>query len=191
MGLGIKSLIENCNPDLSNSYVDYHVSGVNYVCLHRTDSLTIKLYDITSGHDLTFYDWLVGPHNHAYNFHQKVLHGSIQHGIFHESSSGINVNKYVYKSPLNGGNGFSYDRPTKLRCSTKKLNKGDEYFLNTSQIHTICPTSNRVILFSMQYEDILKETMFFGLERPDSTNIYQKMDMETAQEILDFTISCI
>lgn len=66
------------------SFLDYHASGFDYLCLHRTDELTIKLYmsDPLRLVPCGEADYLVQPHDHNYNFKTHVIAGRVRHYVF-------------------------------------------------------------------------------------------------------------
>ena len=71
------------NPDFddmrSNSRLNYHTRGLDYLCLHRLGDLTIKLYLVSPfAHRLDEdLNALVAPHTHAYPFQQVLLAGEL------------------------------------------------------------------------------------------------------------------
>lgn len=71
--------------DLENSFKNYHVPGVDYVCLGRTPEETWKIYRIDLRRSKpNKYGWLALPHNHAYSFNTLVVGGTLKHIVFQE-----------------------------------------------------------------------------------------------------------
>jgi hypothetical protein len=53
-----------------NSVINHHVEGMEYLCLHRSDKLTVKLYfiDPERMRQQVPGTYLVTPHTHRYSF---------------------------------------------------------------------------------------------------------------------------
>lgn len=185
---------------LENSYRNFHAKGVDYLCLFRDPRITIKAYffsdDIEPG-------WLVAPHTHAYRFYSEVFAGTVKNIVFdcvaqsanltvdgHNARDLYCLNKWLYHSPLNGGNGLSSDaKPVVLKIDWERTGTsfpGMGYMMEPDDIHTIDPSPGAVLLL-MQFADSAPVTEIFSHQRPvcDDSNLYQPMDYNYGKELLD------
>lgn len=180
-----------------NSYVNFHLMGLSYLNLLRTDRLTVKLY--------TFNDvqhneqgFLVHPHNHSYNFVHRTMVGTVWNHTFDITGEGDNAenwNMYAYSTPLNGSEGGL----TKLLpcglvdLQTQQCPAGQGYYLKTDQIHTISVQGNErryAAAVLVQFHDVepgAPTAMFAPQgEDPDCSNgLYQRMDSQTGRRIIE------
>ena len=175
---------------LANSYKDFHAKGLDYLCLRRSPKRTMKVYFLNG--DVTKVPEVVNPHNHRYNFSTVCLAGSMVDWTYVRSSSersGEVYQTFNYLTPLNGGNGFTFDKEERLtkwgRRSTKIHN-----ILNTnaSDIHTIQMLEDQTIIMIEQQEDIVEigtPTQCWvrkGEPKPDTSGLYSKF---TIDEVFD------
>jgi hypothetical protein len=149
---------------IANSYRDFHAPGVDYVCLHRHPHLTIKAYffDEGSGRALGKNRQIVSPHDHRYDFATLVLRGKIGNAIWVETAEtgmyGDGVTKfleYSFRTPLNGGAGFKYERESWLRLSGTRVHQvGSRHTMCYDQIHTLIDVAPETVLLIWQYPDV-------------------------------------
>jgi hypothetical protein len=194
MDMAVKNMIDSLDvyEAVENSYCNLHVGGLHYVNLLRTDRFTVKLY-IFDNPDHNEVGWLVWPHNHAYNFHHHTLVGTIHHTRFNmvpASTKGAEKKKYdihTYDTPLNGGKGLvNTGVSTGLLGSVEKIPAGHSYYLDASEIHTICTEDDYSAAVLFQYHDIVpgRPTLMYAPHDVDAccegSGLYQKMSTEQA-----------
>jgi hypothetical protein len=160
---------------LKNSFKNFHAVGLNYICLHRSNYLTVKLYITEPGVAHIDGQFLVNPHDHGYNFETHVLRGWMTNICFREKplmvpDSGLRWHRFNYFSPLRGGDGFKLRHDCQLECESYKiLQEGDSYYLTTEQIHTIQVAANeRTVLLLLQYRDDPNKPFTRFFSRSDS-----------------------
>ncbi len=97
-----KNLLDQLQVDdaIRNSYKNWHVKGVDYLCLYRSPQLTIKVYkcpaELQSENKNT--KTILNPHTHLYNSHIVVLMGECEivtfdyHKRSHQSGEPKEVN---------------------------------------------------------------------------------------------------
>jgi len=145
---------------VSNSYKDFHAKGVDYICVRRSPSLTVKLYFFDG--DASKTGEVVYPHDHRYAFDTLVLVGAIENVRYatdRRRAAGDRVgplvyNEFEYRTPLNGGNGFTFRRQRVLaETSRDRYDQGEVYSQFPSEIHTIRIAEDRTVLFLRQYAD--------------------------------------
>lgn len=122
---------------VANSYKDFHAKGLDYICLERSEHLTIKLYFFDG--DVTKAPEVVAPHDHRYNFETTVLAGEFCNRRYYPADKGGEVYQlFSYLTPLNGGNGFAWQRETRLFENTAlTYSIGQRCTMTCNQIHTI------------------------------------------------------
>jgi hypothetical protein len=144
--------------DLDNSYLEYHNPGLAYICLLRTDVLTLKLY-ILDREKLAYANrtWIVHPHDHQYGFRTTVIHGSIDNLTFGKESGGMQYDKYVW-NPVTKSAVKCPDRTSfGLRCRTYQ--QGENFTINEGSVHTLsmrAPRANTprfTVLLQEQWSD--------------------------------------
>lgn len=181
--------------DLENiikySYKNFHVKGFNYLCLNRSKELTEKVYFFDG--DLSQLPELVVPHNHRYNFKTKVISGVVTNKLFIETNKfnphHIIMNRFEYETPLNGGCGFYFNKEVALvECHRKDYFKGDDYFLQHSQLHTLQIQEPETIILLEQYADVIainKPTLaYFKPDIEPDNNLSGLYEKFTIDEIL-------
>jgi hypothetical protein len=165
----------------ANSFRNFHSKGLDYICLHRSDTLTIKAY---------FFDNLktdaeiVVPHDHRYDFSTTVLAGEVRNNKY-KSGWGdprhTRFQEFDYETPLNGGSGFVWKRETLLSIESSMLHKeGESYHQHASEIHSIVVDTDTVLLLT-QFADKLPtwaSTRAFqpgdGRETPSLDGLYDR-----------------
>lgn len=118
-----------------HSQMNHHVNGLHYLCLSRTEKLTVKLYlmDKPANPNSTF---LVHPHSHRYSFATMVLAGGVDHLRFSEYPDD---GYYPWDK-------YAFDCETRrqrkvgtfgLAATVDRCEVGAQYFVNTDEIHTL------------------------------------------------------
>jgi hypothetical protein len=140
-----------------HSVKNHHVNGLDYLCLHRSDKLTVKLYFLDPAKMAKERgDFLVAPHTHRYSFESYVLHGRLGH-------------IRLWERRVEGSDGqyecFAYDPDTRTRKFTHACDFGhsveyygiagqESYWNSTSDIHTLLVPDKFVLLGLVQFSDI-------------------------------------
>lgn len=147
-------------PDVSElaslSVVNHHASGLFYLCLERSEAKTVKIYFIPNPRNVNG-GYLVNPHNHRYDFMSSVLSGSLRHYRFRKKPGFDQIE-------------YSFDWKTKsmlpiMHCDLdwhvcELHEKGDRYYTNTSEIHTI-EVLEPTIIGIIQYEDTNEDARLY------------------------------
>lgn len=168
---------------LENSYRNFHAKGLEYICLRRHPALTEKIY-IFDG-DVSKLPEVVNPHDHRYNFDTQVLAGAMENINYRRMASNdpfpcTLFQEFEYMTPLNGGKGFVWKKPTTLRVASRQsIAKGESYALSSSCIHTIRMLENETVLLLRQYSDVVPlawPTTTFTLDRepPSLDGLYER-----------------
>ncbi len=177
-------------PDLDRSFSDFHCKGVNYVCLHRSEELTLKLYEMPV-HNTRY---IVSPHNHIYNFDTVLLYGDVINYYF-EQGNGQEYFLRKFSSKLNHGGGFStIATQCRLRVNERILlaNKLDQYYCTKDKIHTL-KVYQPSLIFIAQYKDIDTTSIVYtdSYEKPSLEGLYNKLSPEKAKQILQTAKDCL
>lgn len=150
-----------------NSYKNFHSEGLDYVCLHRTPAYTVKAY---------FFDdakpEIVVPHNHRYSFTTTVLKGKLTNHRYTEFKKDALIarpfNKFAYMTPLNGGEGFTFEKEVELfEFDTASFERGETCISHHNHIHTISVERCTVLLLT-QFRDELPPEAPTAAYRADS-----------------------
>ncbi|KWF90374.1 hypothetical protein WL95_27485 [Burkholderia cepacia] len=143
-----------------HSVINHHVDGIDYLCLHRSDKMTVKLYFIDPANmpQQVPGTYLVTPHTHRYSFESTVLAGDLIHARFRE----ICGNRYGC---------FEYAPETRTKTdigsvdlATSALERhstGSTYWCSTSDIHTLVVPSAPVLLGLVQFGDITIKSIVY------------------------------
>src|SRR5687767_4086876 len=97
---------------IEHSYRDFHAKGLDYICVRRSDELTVKLYFFDG--DTTKLPDVVHPHDHRYAFNSWVVVGRMQNSLYEESEAGQTFQRFSFDTPLNGGRGFEWRSEVRL-----------------------------------------------------------------------------
>jgi len=174
----------------ANSYRNFHAKGLDYLCLLRSPSLTIKAYFFEG--DLTKLPEIVVPHDHRYPFTTQVLSGRMANRNYREVLDGDDDMQmyqcFNYLTPLNGGDGFSWAYETGLHnYSTREFLPGDIYTLRADQIHTLDIRAEDTVAILCQFADVVpvgEPTMAYrlgdGQEAPSMDGLYDEMRSDDA-----------
>lgn len=164
-----------------HSIFNHHVNGMHYLCLNRTNDLTLKIYYCSDvGNPNSGY--LVHPHNHRYEFDSTVLKGELQHLRFQESKNhGELVTKYGYDwqtKQLKEINNVCLYTHRDDNCK-----EGYGYTVLPNEIHTLKLLSPVVIIGLIQYEDKIDNAVVY--KKPTVEFEISKAYTPTTQEYLD------
>lgn len=170
---------------IENSYKNFHAKGLNYICLLRTPLVTLKAYFFEG--DISTVPECVIPHNHRYDFQTEVLAGTLNDNQYKEVPKKIlglalrPVQRWEYRTPLNGGKGFQWASESFLHWQTDRtLTKGQTLFTPYDRIHTISVKPDTVLLLT-QMKDKLGDdepslAYSFGTkeQKPNTKGLYEK-----------------
>lgn len=154
---------------IGNSYRDFHAAGFDYMCLHRSDDLTVKAY---------FFDQQIGsapeivnPHNHRYDFSTWCLSGCVVNKRWGHcaawSPAAERFEKWNYWTPLNHDDDPGYERTKSFShqsaaflCSLgetwhKASTSADTYDSLHGDIHTIRIEAPDTVLILEQFADVV------------------------------------
>ena len=191
--------------DLDNSFVNYHVPGVDYLCLLRTPSRTLKVYDIVADRvEPNEEGFLATPHDHAYRFTTTVLDGRIANKCFEvkEADKFDRVwvgDKYVAWKRFNGAQDSHHEclgvASLSLEAEYAYL-PGERYIVLPDETHTLSWDSYgfnsrnpvNTMLFLEQERRVRRGTRMFtkSFHKPSvAEGTYAPMSKERADEIYD------
>lgn len=174
---------------ITHSFKDLHVKGFDYLCLGRKPDLTLKLY-LFDGVPSSAPE-VVNPHDHRYPFLTRCLAGSVTNHSFargaRPSCETFHVNEFEYRTPLNGGDGFTFAREAILsRTRSARYAQGQAYALDASDLHTIQIHGTETALLLHQYADLpgleYTSTFMAGREPPSLSGLYNRF---TPDEVMD------
>ncbi|MEM7602856.1 MAG: hypothetical protein AAF357_15775 [Verrucomicrobiota bacterium] len=175
------------NIDVENSFKNFHAKGLDYICLSRTPALTKKLY-ILDG-DASKVPEVVNPHDHRYIFKTTVLKGKmIDHRWKSTPLRGVPYNAFDYRTPLNGGDGFTFRGVEHLTHVQERLMSRHQFLVtDIDNIHTIQMWADQTVLLLEQYEDTVPidqptSTCSKGTPSISDSGLYEKF---TEGEIID------
>ncbi|OHT91294.1 hypothetical protein BKG70_00745 [Mycobacteroides chelonae] len=176
---------------LEHSYKDYHVKGFDYLCLHRSEGLTLKAYFFEG--DVQNASEVVNPHNHRYDFHTTCLSGAVENRWYRSYPFGFNrdtrpqrYNMFEWRTPLNGGDGFTLTGEITLQNHrSMQCSRGEGYEMAADELHTIQILEPDTVLLLVQHEDVVpvnQPTLTFtqSVEPPDLPGLYNKFNADQA-----------
>lgn len=147
---------------IANSFRDFHCKGFDYICLRRSPTETVKLYFFDG--DVSKLPEIVNPHDHRYNFDTYCIAGGVENILFCRDGHGQAYSRFDYRTPLNGGSGFSYAGGDVLRIVHRRsFEPGQMYSLGFKHVHTIRMVESETVIALVQFEDQV------GIGRPTST----------------------
>lgn len=146
---------------------NHHVDGLNYLCLHRTPDLTVKLY-LMERPDNPNGGFLVHPHSHRYAFWTMCLAGRLRHIRFQTLGVLVcNEPRYVELT-------FDADEPDPMAraqpsgaigCLDRRdeyVQPGVEYFVHPNEVHTLKMEGHAPILLGlMQFQDVTSKSLLY------------------------------
>lgn len=189
----VAALLDSLDPDeaAANSFGDFHVPGLDYLCLFRSPRYTAKVYFVEPGTAHNAEGNLVNPHSHGYAFRQTVLEGALEHvRLERDSVYGQDWRVGDYRSPLATGE-------TEARLDWRPeaepwlgmsefYEPGTGYFLTPDEVHTI-RVPRGAVLFTEQYADAgLDSTLFLSREpvTPDLSGLYRPLSVGRVCELM-------
>lgn len=176
---------------IAHSFKDYHVKGFDYICLRRSPTETVKVYFFDG--DVSKLPEVVNPHDHRYDFSTLCVAGAVENIWFMRTPPhrGEVFAKFEYRTPLNGGNGFTFAGTETLKPIIKSTaDAGSVYHMHADEIHTIRLCENETVICLVQREDKvpLEEcttTWTRGEEPPNLEGMYSKFTPDQVLAKLD------
>jgi hypothetical protein len=178
---------------LKNSYKNFHAKGLHYLCLQRTELVTVKAYFFEDTASKS--PEVVVPHNHRYDFITEVITGELQDHTYqevpvrgHDTHADVALyNKFNFYTPLNGGEGFVFCKPVVLKKrSITTRRAGETLGRSSEQIHTISVKPNTILLLTQLRDknsiDVPSQA-YSSADRelfPNTSGLYDGMDADTA-----------
>lgn len=137
-----------------NSFRNFHAKGFDYLCLTRTPELTRKVYFFEG--EVSQLPEIVMPHDHRYAFTTTVLAGKIANVIYVANPRGDMFQRFSYRTPLNGGDGFTWQEEQRLlRLGDTVYGRHQHYHSTSRDIHTLSmKTDQTVIMLEQMADDI-------------------------------------
>lgn len=141
------------------SVLSHHIEGMDYLCLHRSDKLTVKMYFIDPARiSAKPGAFLVTPHTHRYAFESTVLSGYLIHELFDEGEGDVfGRSSYEPETKTRVANG-ACDLLTK---SAIEHSAGSSYWVGTEDIHTLIVPVKPVLLGLVQFADTAKTSTVY------------------------------
>lgn len=141
----IKLLAKLNNPDqasLDMSLADCHVKGLFSLVVSGTEHGKLTRIFISTK-DIKPLD--IQYHSHRYNLFLYPLHGNIVHHVAgkydysntHKPLNLVTFDVFKYQSPLNGGNGLTYETFDSYLLSKYHFPIGGRIHLFNSELHTV------------------------------------------------------
>jgi len=150
----------DCEAAAQHSVLNHHVDGMDYLCLHRSPKLTMKLYFIDTARMFRQVPntYLVTPHTHRYAFKSTVLAGRLIHARFCEAS-GAGYDRFQYspedRSLIDIG-------AVGLGVPALELHEaGSSYWCSTTDIHTLVVPAGPVLLGLVQFSDTTERSTVY------------------------------
>jgi hypothetical protein len=181
----------NIDHAVEHSFKDMHQKGFHYLCLNRSHEETIKLYFFDG--DVNKLPEVVAPHEHRYDFETYCAAGAVENVWFQRALSaemteakGQMFNWFEYRTPMNGGNGFTFAGEECLyERHRARFISGESYYMQADDLHTIRIAGNDTVLMLVQFEDIYPiekpTSTFFKDQAPSLDGLYTKF---TADEVI-------
>lgn len=130
---------------LSKSLADVHIKGVFSLVVGGTDNGSLTRIFVANKKikpfDIQF-------HSHRYNLTIGVVHGCFEHHVANHLSNewtsysrlcknNIKLKTYIYRSPLNGGNGLTYLSDANYTLESYQIPVGGEINLSANELHSV------------------------------------------------------
>lgn len=169
-----------------NSFRDFHAKGLDYLCLKRSPSITMKAYFFEG--DASLAPEVINPHDHRYEFFTMCLSGCVANSTWKPDAIGKVFQQFSYLTPLNGGDGFTWERETRLRqASRRSYERRNGYHSARSTIHTITIEKPDTVLLLKQFADVVPvgvptSTFTRDKEPPSLKGLYREMDHDTVRK---------
>lgn len=148
----------NIDTIIEHSYRNFHTKGFDYLCIHRSPEITQKIYFFDG--DVSDLPEVVNPHDHRYDFETWCLAGEVENIVYGSPFSiGFGeqaYQKFSYRTPLNGGDGFTWVGEEVLAIDERRsYTVGRNYKMLADQIHTIRMARPDTVLLLNQYQDVV------------------------------------
>lgn len=174
----------NMDDVVANSFRDFHARGLDYICLERSPERTLKLYFLDG--DVSKVPEVVNPHDHRYDFTTTVLAGAMVNHTFTRVRAGARegspYDAFDYRTPLNGGDGFTYRGVEWLaRGQSIMLPEGNRLRSPAASLHTIQMLADQTVLMLEQGPDVVdldaptSTWVGGGRPQPDLSGLYSRM----------------
>lgn len=175
----------NLDEIIEHSFRNFHVRGFDYLCIKRTPEHTRKVYFFDG--NVSQLPEVVNPHDHRYHFDTTVLSGVMSNSIYvPDEKHGVTYNEFEWRTPLNGGDGFTWKREAKLlEIRRHAYVPKQRYIMNAQDFHTIRLHAEGTVIVLDQYDDIVpidQPTRTFMKERqaPSLDGLYEKFTPDQA-----------
>jgi hypothetical protein len=138
---------------VANSFKNFHVRGFDYICLKRTPQHTRKVYFFDG--DVSQLGEVVNPHDHRYDFKTTILSGVMSNSHYTcDGDEGERYQEFEWRTPLNGGDGFTWKRETRLAERQRFMYRpGETYHMEAHEFHTIRMHAQGTVILLDQFED--------------------------------------
>ncbi|RWN60183.1 hypothetical protein [Mesorhizobium sp.] len=169
----------NIDEMIEHSFCNFHVKGFDYLCVKRTPEHTRKVYFFDG--NVSQLPEVVNPHDHRYHFRTAILSGVMSNSIYKsDNRHGEVYNEFEWRTPLNGGDGFTWRREARLFERHRFFYVPQEtYVTDAKDFHTIRMHAEGTVIVLDQYEDMVPvgtPTRTFMKERqpPSLDGLYEK-----------------
>ena len=161
----------------ANSFENYHARGLDYLCLLRTDRLTVKAYFFRSHRECqqcpNGEGWLVWPHNHRYIFEYVTIQGTIRNHRF-VLDRGEAFELYAYSAESREPIGIMSSGLHEAHVETTRAGEG---FLmaRTDELHTLTIPTPTALAIQVQFADTRQKTAMLA---PRGVSVHCSTDRE-------------
>lgn len=168
----------DCADAAASSMINHHTEGLDYLCLHRSRGLTVKLYLIDPARvGKSPGSFLVTPHTHRYSFGTTVLGGRIQHLVF-TPSAGDAYDRFWY-APENRERRYAGEAGLEVQ-SDIMCTPGVDYWVSIFDTHTLVVPTGPVLLGLVQLGDIVPTSTVYLAKGNEM--LFPKSRVPTARE---------
>jgi hypothetical protein len=129
------------NPNIESlnlSMADTHHNGLFSLVISGTEFGNLTRVFIS---DTDLFPFEVQLHTHRYPIRLTTIKGSIKHFVAFRSEfvdcDTVELSEFNYKSPLNGGNGLSYEKETNVIIKDYHLPVGSTLQMTENEFHTV------------------------------------------------------
>jgi hypothetical protein len=184
----IRALLDQLNPQEASldSMLNHHANGMDYLCLHRSPQLTVKLYLLhDAGNENN--GWLVNPHSHRYSFESTVLAGAIRHIRFRRQR-GREWQEHRYnpdRKAMKPGQHVGLDWQADLH------RPGSSYFVDPTEIHTlqVVEEAGPTLIALHQFADVKEDTELYL--RPGEKPMMPDYRRPTVAQVEELAARCM